>query len=156
MSRAFVSEEAEEARAAQVAERPVSPHANLVTPGGLERIEREIASLQSSLSEASADDISRPRLLRDLRYWNARRLSAQVVEQRLTDPEEVVFGVLVVMRRGGTTSRLRIVGEDEADPAEGRLGWTSPLAVALMGARAGDIVDIGGNREAVEVLKIEA
>ena len=155
MSRAFVSEEAEEARAAVLAERPISPHANLVTPRGLELIENRVASLQSELSRPPADDAVRPRLLRDLRYWQARRATAQTVEQRMVAPKEVVFGIMVVMRRDRTVSRFRIVGEDEADPAQSLLSWTSPLATALMGAEAGDVVDIGGGREPVLVEAIE-
>jgi transcription elongation GreA/GreB family factor len=37
--------------------------------------------------------------------------------------------------------RYRIVGEDQADPEHGLVSWVSPLARALEGARAGDIVD---------------
>lgn len=155
MSRAFVSEEAEEARAALLAERPISPHANLVTPRGLALIESRVASLQSELSGPSNDDAARPRLLRDLRYWQARRATAQSVEQRKVAPKEVVFGIIVVMRRDRTVSRFRIVGEDEADPAQSLLSWTSPLATALMGAQAGDVVDMGGGREPVLVEAIE-
>jgi transcription elongation GreA/GreB family factor len=33
-----------------------------------------------------------------------------------------------------------IVGEDEADVSQGRISWVSPLAAALMEARAGDTV----------------
>ena len=155
MSRAFVSEEAEEARAALLPERPISSHPNWVTPRGLGLIESRVASLQSELSGASIDDTTRPRLLRDLRYWQARRASAQSVERRHVAPGEVVFGVMVAMRRGGILSRFRIVGEDEADPAQALLSWTSPLAVALMGAQPGDVVEIGGGREPVLVEAIE-
>jgi len=33
-----------------------------------------------------------------------------------------------------------VVGEDEADPARGRISWVSPLARALAEARVGDAV----------------
>lgn len=154
MSRAFVSEAAEEARAAALPERPVSPHANFVTPRGLALIEAELAALQSALG--TADDAARPRLSRDLRYWRARRASAQVVERRRAAPDEVVFGALVTVRRGATTRRFRIVGEDEADPAQALLSWTSPLATALLGAGVGDSVEIGGGRDPATVTVIEA
>ena len=155
MSRAFVSEAAKEARAALLPERPISPHDNLVTPNGLALIDAQLATTQGALSAAAADDAARPRLARDLRYWQARRASARIVEPRQSTPGEVVFGVMVVMRRGGTASRFRIVGEDEADPPRALLSWTSPLAGALMGAHAGDIVDPGGGREPVLIEAIE-
>jgi transcription elongation GreA/GreB family factor len=36
--------------------------------------------------------------------------------------------------------KFRIVGEDEADPKQGRISWVSPLAKALNGASVGDTV----------------
>jgi transcription elongation factor GreB len=36
----------------------------------------------------------------------------------------------------------KIVGVDEADPSAGRVSWLSPIAKALMGARAGDVVSL--------------
>ena len=55
MSRAFVSEEAEESRASRLPERPISPHPNLVTPNGLVLIDEAVAGLQAALGEAGAD-----------------------------------------------------------------------------------------------------
>lgn len=154
MSRAFVSEEAEESRASAVPERPVSTHPNLVTPSGLALIETALASAQAALAEAPAQDSARPRLQRDLRYWQARRATATLIEPRTSPPDEVVFGVLVTMKRGKATSRFRIVGEDEADPTQGLLSYVAPLAAALLGAEAGEIVEIEG-REPVRVVTID-
>jgi transcription elongation GreA/GreB family factor len=69
-------------------------------------------------------------------------------------PDEVAFGTQVTIRRGSTSTSYRIVGEDEADPPKGLLSWTSPLAGALMGARAGDMVEFGDGRPAVTVERI--
>ena len=154
MSRAFVSEEAEENRAAAVPERPVSTYPNLVTPNGLALIETAVVSAQSALADMQADDTARPRLLRDLRYWQARRATATPIEVRTSPPDEVVFGVLVTVRRGKTTSRFRIVGEDEADPAQGLLSYIAPLAAAVLGAEAGEMVEMEG-REPVQVVAID-
>ncbi len=81
-------------------------------------------------------------LARDLRYWRARLASAQVVA-RVPAPA-VGFGARVLVRQGGTECWWAVVGEDEAEPREGRLSWTSPLARALMGAEAGDEVALPG------------
>ena len=69
----------------------------------------------------------------------------------------MAFGTRVTLRRGdGTEITYRIVGEDEADPARFLLSWLSPLAEALLGARPGDIIDIGGGRPPVTIVKLES
>jgi transcription elongation GreA/GreB family factor len=156
MSRAFVSEEAAEANTAVLLERPVSPAPNLVTVRGLELIDTEVARLEKLLGEMAADNPERARIGWDLRYWRARRASAQVVTRPAGTPDEVAFGTKVTICRGGGAVSYRIVGEDEADPPNGLLSWTSPLAKSLMGARAGDVVEIGGGRPAVMVDSIES
>ncbi len=156
MSRAFVNEEAAEASAAILPERAISPRPNLVTPSGSRLIDEHIAQLQASLAGSGPEDESRPRLIRDLRYWRARRATAQVVESPLRAPREVAFGTTVTVRRGSTALRYRIVGEDEADPAKGLLSRASPLAEALQGARPGETVEVGGDRPSVTVERIDA
>ncbi|MDT7953982.1 MAG: GreA/GreB family elongation factor [Acetobacteraceae bacterium] len=155
MSRAFVNEEAAEAAAAVLPEKPVSAHPNLVTSSGLRLIDEHVARLQAALAGSGSDGENRPRLARDLRYWRARRMSAQVVEAPPRAPQEVAFGAVVTVRRDGTALRYRIVGEDEADPAKGLLSWTSPLAKALLGTRIGETVEVGGDRPPVVVEGIE-
>jgi transcription elongation GreA/GreB family factor len=143
MSRAFVRED-DSPGDDPLPERPVSPHPNFVTPEGLARIDAELAGLQAALAEADADDRdTRARIERDLRYWQARRASAEVVVPPETD--EVRFGSTVtIVRDDGRTQTWRIVGEDEADPAQGTLSYVSPLARALVGHVAGDSVTVGG------------
>lgn len=156
MSRAFVSEDATDASSAALPERPVSKSPNLVTSNGLALLDAEVARLQDLLGSMAPDDVKRPRLARDLRYWRARLASARVVTAATGAPDAVVFGVGVTLRRGETVTHYRIVGEDEADPQSGLLSWTSPLAEALMGARVGDVVEVGGGRAAVTLERIES
>ena len=67
----------------------------------------------------------------------------------------VRFGNRVTIARDdGRTQTFRIVGEDEADPAEGLLSYVSPLARALTGKRVGDVVPAGQSE--AEILAIEA
>jgi transcription elongation GreA/GreB family factor len=122
MSRAFVSEDAAAASAALLPERPVSAGPNPVTQRGLDMIDASIERLQRQHDETPQDDPTRPPIDRDLRYWRARRLSAHLVPALQSTPEEAVFGCRVTIRRSGRsdTSYL-IVGEDEADPANGTL-----------------------------------
>jgi transcription elongation GreA/GreB family factor len=125
-------------------DRPVSPH-NLVTPKGLEMIEAELARLHGEHAAAQDGD-DRPRLAkinRDLRYWTSRRATAQVVEPPL-DASEVRFGSTVTIEReDGRRQTYRIVGEDEADPSLGTLSYVSPVAQALLGKQAGEVVEAG-------------
>ena len=134
MSRAFVRE-SDGAEHEELPERVVSPHRNLVTPVGLALIEAEIARLRAELAQAEAagERAGIARAARDLRYWVQRRTCAQLVP-RVAEPETVMFGTEVTLVRGsGARETFRIVGEDEADPAQGTLAWTSPLARALFG-----------------------
>lgn len=154
MSRAFVKEDVEIPEA--VLERPISAAPNRVTRRGLKLIEEEIARIEAALADAP-DEEQEVQLRRDLRYWSARSASAQLVE-RDAETEAAGFGTRVTIRRGGEKMEVEIVGEDEADPAEGRIAWTSPLARALIDAEAGDSVELsaGGRIEPIEVVAVEA
>jgi transcription elongation GreA/GreB family factor len=157
MSRAFVSEDAATASADQLPDRPITPGPNPVTQRGLAMIDAELDRLHALHEATETDDPSRPAIARDLRYWRARRASAQPVPDHDGTPEEVVFGSQVRLRRTGNGDvTYRIVGEDEADPAQGLLSWSSPLAEALLGARVGEVVETGAGRPAVKVLTIAA
>jgi transcription elongation GreA/GreB family factor len=158
MSVAFTREEDYEAQAADLPDRPISPHANLVTPGGLAAIEAELAAARAAYAAAqtavdvSADRTAMARATRDLRYWSARRASAQLVETT-GDPDTVQLGRTVEFEReDGRRQTFRIVGEDEADPAKGSIAYVSPLAAALMGKGVGDSALVNGAE--VEVLSI--
>ncbi|MGA7485532.1 MAG: transcription elongation factor GreA [Xanthobacteraceae bacterium] len=154
MSRAFVKEPDGEAAGEELPERPVSPHPNLVTAEGLVHIEAEIARLQQEQAAAqTADDrTALARAARDLRYWNARRATAQVVAPP-TDSTQVHFGSTVtIVREDGRRQTFRIVGEDEADPAHGTLSHASPLARALFGKQVGDTVQAGQSEAEIETI----
>ena len=158
MSVAFTREEDLEATAADLPDRPVSPHANLVTAEGLAAIEAELASARAAYGAAQAhgsietDRTAMARATRDLRYWSARRASAQLVE---TEPGgRVRFGGSVTIEReDGRTQTWRIVGEDEADPARGSVSHVSPLARALMGRQVGDEAVVAGRT--VEIVAVD-
>jgi transcription elongation GreA/GreB family factor len=152
MSRAFVKETDEVVDG--LPDRPVSPYPNLVTRRGLELIEAQVTHLASALAEArgAGDRAAMAAMSRDLRYWAARRASADVQELP-ADGGIVRFGATVTVERDdGRRQTFRIVGEDEADPAAGLLSHASPLARALMGKRVGDVVPAGqGEAEVVAI-----
>ena len=150
MAVAFTREEDYEARAADLPDRPISSHPNLVTAHGLAAIEAELAAARAAYAAAqadsgiSADRTAMARATRDLRYWSARRASAQ-----LTEPEghadTVQFGRTVEIERDdGRRQTFRIVGEDEADPAQGSISYVAPLARVLLGKSVGDVAEVNG------------
>lgn len=158
MSVAFTREEDLEATAADLPDRPISPHPNLVTPAGLAAMEDALASARAAYAAAQAkgdieaDRTAMARATRDLRYWSARRASAQLVET--TADGRVRFGGSVTIEReDGRTQTWRITGEDEADPAKGSVSHVSPLAVALMGKRVGDEAVVAG--QSVEITAVD-
>ena len=64
--------------------------------------------------------------------------TADVMPPPPDDPGVAGFGATVVVEGAGPMPRtFTIVAPDESDPASGRIGFDSPLAQALLGARAG-------------------
>ncbi|MDP8993967.1 MAG: GreA/GreB family elongation factor [Pseudomonadota bacterium] len=153
MSRAFVRE-GDAPSAAPPPPRQVSGEPNLVTPRGAQLIDARIAETEAELATSPADEEA-ARLRRDLEYWTLRRATARLVEPD-PNPRAAGFGTRVTIRRGILMSDVRIVGEDEADPARGRIAWTAPLARALEGAVRGEVVELeaGGRLEEVRVLAV--
>ena len=158
MAVAFTREEDLETRASDLPDRPVSAHPNLVTASGLAAIEAELAAARAAYQAAqveggiSADRTAMARATRDLRYWSSRRASAQLTEPE-GEPGKVLFGRTVeIEREDGRIQAFRIVGEDEADPAQGSVSYVSPLARALMGKAEGDTAVVNGGE--VEIVAV--
>lgn len=169
MSRAFVKETAE---SAPPPERMVEDGPNLVTPEGLAQIEGHVARIEVELAKhasrvgAPEDALASETLARDLRYWVHQRASAEIVRAPSTvsrspspanaDEDHIImFGSRVVIARKGREQSFRIVGVDEADPARGLISIRSPLAAALIGARAGDIVEAAAPLGEIEIVEVK-
>jgi transcription elongation GreA/GreB family factor len=145
MSRAFVKEPDEGAPAEGLPERQISEHPNYVTPAGLKQLEDEVGRLETRRLELlEQDDDPADELTyvdRDLRYFTARLESAIAVDMERQPRRKVAFGAAVtVSQPGGKLQTFTIVGEDEADLREGKISYVSPLAEALIDARAGKTV----------------
>lgn len=157
MSRAFVKETAS---SAPPPERMIADGPNPVTPEGFAQIEAHVARIEAALKSES-NVLLRETLERDLRYWAVKKARAEIAAPP-ADTDTVAFGsrVTVARRAGSTgaarTQSFRIVGEDEADPAAGTVSWRSPLAQAVLGARAGDVVEMERPRAEIEVLAVAA
>lgn len=159
MSVAFTKESDAEAVAADLPDRPIPAHANLVTPQGLVRIDAELAAARAAWDAARSSDAitsdrsAMARATRDLRYWSARRATAQLIEAPPADGS-IGFGASVTIERAdGRVQQWRIVGDDEADPSAGSVSYVSPLARAVMGKRVGDEAKFAG--QTVEIIAVD-
>ena len=145
MSRAFVNEDK---LVEELPDRPISEHPNLVTEHGLALIDSALERARREHGEAqgSGDREQLAKAGRDLRYWSARRASAQVVSIGAKVDAARFGNAVTILRPDGREQTLRIVGEDEADPAKGTISYVSPLARALLGKAVGDEVKAGKDR----------
>jgi len=124
----------------------------------------ETVSWAASLGDRSenADYIYGKRRLREI----DRRLGhlARIMQQaKVVDPaaqptrDQVRFGATVELADEDDSRRtVTIVGDDEADATAGRIGWSAPLARALIGSRVGDerVVRLPAGEKSYEVVSI--
>lgn len=151
MSRAFIKE-AEDVE--DLPDRPISDLPNDVTAEGLRRIEEALAAAQAAqaAAQAAGDRDALAAARRDFRYWNARRATAVVIPEPSDNSAIRIGHTVTIVREDDRRQTFRIVGEDEADPAHGTISHASPLARALFGKGAGDVIVVaGGEAEIVEI-----
>ncbi len=89
----------------------------------------------------------------------AKLSTAEIIDpSSMPDTGKVIFGVTVELedQDDGKAISYQIVGEDEADIKSGRISITSPIARALVGKSAGDVVDVAapGGTHSYEVVKV--
>jgi transcription elongation factor GreB len=180
MSRAFVKEsEHEESAEERAGERaPALPPGkkNYISLTGFARLKAELKQLVEverpavvkTVSWAASngdrsengDYIYGKKRLREIdrrvRYLIKRLENAAVVDAAGRDTDQVFFGATVKVRMAGGIKELTIVGADEVDPAHGRVSWVSPVARALLKARAGDSVVLRSpsGEETVDILEV--
>ncbi|MGH7004204.1 MAG: GreA/GreB family elongation factor, partial [Alphaproteobacteria bacterium] len=121
-------------------ERSISPHRNLVTENGLALIDAELAAAHEALARgnAEADRTLIARASRDMRYWKARRETAEISHPD-PDSDVVRFGMVVTIADENDKSQVwAIVGEDEADASHGKISHVSPIAQLMFGKSVGD------------------
>jgi transcription elongation GreA/GreB family factor len=147
MSRGFVKEDDLEHAGTDLPERPVSSHPNYVTATGLQQLEAAANLLdkeRASLVGDKDNETAKQRLAvidRDLRYLSMRLKDAILVAVTNQDKSTVLFGARVkVEDEAGERLQFHLVGEDEADIAQQKVSYVSPIAEALIGRKVGDIV----------------
>ena len=136
-------------------ELPIPLGPNLVTPRGLVLIGERVAALEAVIAGLAGADKEDPALKaakRELRYWQTRQVTAEVMPVPAGDTVEI--GATVLFTLNGKAQTLTITGVDEADPTIGHISFAAPLARALLGAEPGDFRDFAGNEDAIEVVGI--
>src|SRR5688572_32922786 len=124
----------------------------------------EIVSWAASLGDRSenADYLYGKKRLRQIDRRLAH-LARAMKAAKIVDPAsqaatgEVRFGATVELADEADNRRiLTIVGDDEADATGGRIGWSAPLARALVGAKVGDerVVRLPNGEKNYEILSI--
>jgi len=75
-------------------------------------------------------------------YINGQLARAQVIDPASINSEKIVFGATVLLEEQESSKKMKyqIVGVDEADIKNGKVGITSPIARALIGKAQGDEV----------------
>src|SRR5437588_3841064 len=163
MSKAFVKDDAP---APETDAEPSAPlpagGKNYITPAGFARLQAEKKHLvelerpevvktvawAASLGDRSenADYIYGKRRLREIdrrvRFLIKRLEVAEIVNSSGRDTDQVFFGARVRVKGASGERAVTIVGIDEVDPAQGYVSWVSPIARALIKARAGDKVQL--------------
>jgi transcription elongation factor GreB len=81
---------------------------------------------------------------RRIHFLSKRLESALVIDPaQQTNRDQVFFGATVTYaQESGSEHTVTIVGADEADLERGQVSWVSPIARALLKARAGDAVEL--------------
>jgi transcription elongation factor GreB len=177
MSKAFVKDDAP---APETDSEPSPPlpatGKNYITAAGFARLQSEKKQLleverpevvktvawAASLGDRSenADYIYGKRRLREIdrrvRFLIKRLESAQIVHASGRDADQIFFGARVRVRGVSGEKTVTIVGVDEIDTAKGHVSWLSPIARALIKARAGDSVVLRtpGGSEELEILEV--
>lgn len=176
MSKAFVREDA--GAPEQEPETPALPAGskNYISPAGFARLKAELRELveverpevvktvswAASLGDRSenADYLYGKRRLREIdrrvRFLIKRLEAAEVVDSSGRETDQVFFGARVKIKAGNEIKEITILGQDEVDPARGIVSWVSPVAKALLKARAGDSVTLRtpGGEEKLEILEV--
>jgi len=142
-----------------------------MTPGGYDALEVELKNLKSVERPAIIQAISVAREHGDLSEnaeYHAAKEKQSFIEGRIIELEDklsradiidlekvkgdkIVFGATVTIIDVDTEAEsiYQIVGEDEADIAQGKVSNTSPVARALIGKAEGDEAEVaapGGAR----------
>jgi len=127
-----------------------------ISSEGLKKIKEELEVLKATERPEVIDRIAKARDLGDLsenaEYHDAREKQS-FIEGRIQELEAIIKNAIVIKSKksdtvqigstvhascdNGTKVKYQIVGQSEADPAEGRISHESPLGKAFLGKGIG-------------------
>ncbi len=147
----------------------------IYTPQGFKALQDELDYLETVRVEENKKEISTARSFGDLsensEYDEAKaeqgkihaRIAelremiahAKVIDESQIDQSKVSVGSLVTVfnKTRNLEVTYHIVGSYETDPKNGKISDSSPIGIALLGARAGDEVVVAGAREQILEVK---
>lgn len=149
-----------------------------LTDEGFLEIETELKELKDVRRPAVIKALKEARALGDLSEnadYDAARAEQAQVEGRILELERIMENAVIIEKRTtdsvslGTTVKIkyidddddefeeyRIVGSKEADPSNNKISNESPLALAIMNAKAGEVrtVESPNGSYDVEILEI--
>ena len=149
-----------------------------LTDEGFLELETELNELKNVRRPAVIKSLKEARALGDLSEnadYDAARAEQAQVEGRIQELERIMENAVIIEKRTtdsvslGTTVKIkyiddeddeieeyRIVGSKEADPSDNKISNESPLAVAIMNAKAGEVrtVESPNGSYEVEILEI--
>jgi transcription elongation factor GreA len=156
------------------------PREVILTPEGLEELKTKIELLSTERRREVAERIKAAREFGDIaenaEYDDAKNEQA-LLEKQISDMEDVLrsatvidtpasgdavsVGVTVHVKDQKTdkSSKFKIVGSAEANPADQKLSNESPVGRALMGHKRGDVVSVSvpkGPARKLKITKIDA
>ena len=145
------------------------------TPQGFKALQDELDYLETVKVEENKKEISTARSFGDLsensEYDEAKaeqgkihaRIAelremiahAKIVDESQIDESKVSVGSIVSVfnKTRNIESTYHIVGSYETDPKSGKISDSSPIGMALLGAKAGDVVTVTGAREQILEVK---
>jgi len=144
-----------------------------LTREGVGELEKELVLLIAKKPKI-AEAIKAARELGDLKEnseYQTARVEQEQNENRISEVENILknvelikkpkgdnkvqLGTNVKLKNGNVEKEFKIVGTVEADPLNGKISDESPIGAALIGKKAGDLVEI---KTAVDIqtYKVEA
>src|SRR5919202_4094755 len=151
----------------------------VLTPGGLDRLEAELnhlkttrrgevaalfASIQASAGGDSEQELERLTAREEMNLVETRIAQleallarAVVAEPTLREPGVVDVGAQVTVEDEGEEDTYVLVSPVESSARRGHISTESPVGAALMGHRAGDVVEVespAGTRQ-LKILRVE-
>jgi transcription elongation factor GreB len=164
VSKAFTKDDGPDVAPVLRRRAPLPPGTpNYVTARGLRALREELERVghrpaPSSQAPSAEDAQAHAAWRSELEERVATAVVVAPPPNRSSDRGVVRIGAIVHLLDAGAGGRVvQIVGVDEADAAHGLVAFTAPLARALLGRRAGDVVSVrapGGDAE-LEIVAVE-